>query len=150
MNQLQAARDTIALARSKGMDKQPYRLDLDASIQFPHLEDMLRRMESMTEKSDAKIGRWLGWMQCAVVVMTDATLDDMEEINIRNAADPEPAEVEYEYYTSSHPNYNDAIDFRNKRKFEENGWEVDESYVINGILVFDSHVERHWKRRKQS
>ncbi|QIG74001.1 hypothetical protein PP935_gp226 [Rhizobium phage RHph_N34] len=142
MNQLQAARDTIALARSFGMHEFPYHADLDESIQFPHLEDMLRRMEKMGDKSEAKLGRWLGWMQCAVVVMTPASLDDMKVINVRNADDVVKVVGEWEYFTSSHSNTRDAL------AEYIIGWEVDESICKNGIIEFPTHTERHWKRRK--
>jgi hypothetical protein len=35
--------------------------------------------------SDAKLGRWLGWAQCAVVASGVATLTDMKEINQAHA-----------------------------------------------------------------
>ncbi|QNH71461.1 hypothetical protein PP938_gp039 [Rhizobium phage AF3] len=148
MNQLQAARDTIELARLHGMHEYPHHADLDDHVQFPHLEDMLRRMEDMTDKSDAKLGRWLGWMQCSVVIMTPATLEDMKQINIKNSADPESEEkVEWEYHTSAHSGRgHDAM----HAYMQYTGWEIDESFVTEGIVEFDTHVERHWKRKKQN
>lgn len=148
MNQLQAARDTIELARFYEMHTFPHHEDLDDSIQFPHLEDMLRRMETMTDKSDAKLGRWLGWMQCAIVMMTPATLEDMKKINIKNSADPEPVgEVEWEYHTSSHSGRGQDTVYS---CLQYKGWEVDESHVKDGIIEFDTHVERQWKRKKSA
>ncbi|QIG73664.1 hypothetical protein EVC04_227 [Rhizobium phage RHph_I1_9] len=141
MNQLQAARDTIELARSFGMHEYPYHGDLDDTIQFPHLEDMLRRMEEMGDKSEAKLGRWLGWMQCAVVVTTPATLEDMKVINVRNADDNK--NEEWEYYTSSHSSTKDALNIVLA------DWMVDESICKNGIIEFPTHTERQWKRRKK-
>ncbi|AIK68221.1 hypothetical protein P10VF_008 [Rhizobium phage vB_RleM_P10VF] len=153
MNQLQAARDTIELARSYGMHEFPYLAELGDEIQWHHLEDMLRRMEGMSDKSEAKIGRWLGWMQCAVFVMcADVTLEDLKQINIKNSADPESEEkveekVEWEYHTSAHSGRgHDAM----HAYMQYTGWEVDESHVKDGIIEFDTHVERHWKRKKQN
>jgi hypothetical protein len=37
--------------------------------------------------SDAKLGRWLGWMQCAVVATTDLELEDMKELNVELSLD---------------------------------------------------------------
>jgi hypothetical protein len=83
MNQLQALRETIEFARTAGMDN----CSGDTpEVDFPHLEDMLRRVEAAPENfSEAKLGRWLGWVQCAVVGGAFGTLDDMKTINKRNA-----------------------------------------------------------------
>lgn len=80
MNQLAAFRDTIALARFHDMPEKP-----DSEFGFAHLRSMLERAES-GEFSDAKLGRWLGWAQCAVVAADiGVVLDDMKYINKAHA-----------------------------------------------------------------
>ena len=50
-----------------------------------HLQDMVERAQS-GEFSEAKLGRWLGWMQCAVVAADiGLTLEDMKQINVSYA-----------------------------------------------------------------
>lgn len=56
-----------------------------------HLQDMMERAQAAMntpgmEFSDAKLGRWLGWMQAAVVAAgIGLTLEDMKEINRRHS-----------------------------------------------------------------
>lgn len=80
MNQLEAMRETVAVANVCGMDQ----IDGFAEgCDYWHLADMLERAES-EEFSESKLGRWLGWMQCAVVAAgIGLTLDDMKRINLR-------------------------------------------------------------------
>ena len=55
-----------------------------------HLESMLERVLADQElkkpkMSNAKIGRWLGWMQAVVALrVPDLMLEDMKKINERN------------------------------------------------------------------
>ena len=89
MDMIAAARDTLALARERNLD------DVSSDtpeLDYNHLAWMLSEMESKPEKfSPAKMGRWLGWMQAAVVAQScgDISLEDMKQINMRNADDPE-------------------------------------------------------------
>ena len=91
MNQLAAARETIELAEQRLNE---WTLNwskiqaLDPDLQMPHLKDMLAMMESGVNPQDpkrdfgeAKLGRWLGWMQAACVAMGVFTLADMKMIN---------------------------------------------------------------------
>lgn len=55
---LEAARDTVQLARELKIRK-------DGPLGLRHLETMLKKMET-GKMSEGKLGRWLGWMQCAV------------------------------------------------------------------------------------
>lgn len=54
-----------------------------------HLREMWERVRADDNPqggkgfSEAKLGRWLGWAQCAVVASGVATLDDMKAINRR-------------------------------------------------------------------
>lgn len=84
MNQLQAMKDTMELARFHMMDmiQDEDKPDRD----YGHLMDMLRNVISEPDAfSEAKLGRWLGWMQACVYGMCEnVTLDDMKEINERN------------------------------------------------------------------
>lgn len=83
MNVLEAARETMDLARERGMhnvgdDDKPDR-------EYSHLEQMLEKMET-GEMSYGKMCRWLGWMQASVYGMCEGvTLDDLKEINRRHA-----------------------------------------------------------------
>lgn len=86
MNMLEAARDTLALARKLGMEDMSSDL---SELDYPHLTEMLAKMETC-EMSPAKMGRWLGWMQAAVVSGTlgEARLADMKAINMKWSDDP--------------------------------------------------------------
>lgn len=80
MNQLAALRDTVTLAETRGMPDWP-----GTTLGLEHLRSMLARVES-GEFSEAKLGRWLGWAQCAVVAAAiGITLDDMKAINLAHA-----------------------------------------------------------------
>lgn len=83
MNQLQAFRDTIALAEQRGMPELP-----GSDLGLHHL----RRMVAVVEEGSfgpAKLGRWLGWAQCAVVAAgVGVTLDDMKALNARHLDNP--------------------------------------------------------------
>lgn len=77
MNQLAAFDDTIALAEQRGMPEHGGELGL------AHLRSMYERAAS-SDFSDAKLGRWLGWAQCAVVAAAiGITLEDMKQINAK-------------------------------------------------------------------
>lgn len=78
MNQLAAMRETLTLAQEHGMaDIAGFAEGCD----YWHLQDMVERVDPDTF-SEAKLGRWLGWAQCAVVAAgIGLTLDDMKEIN---------------------------------------------------------------------
>lgn len=58
-----------------------------------HLQDMVERVEAAMsmpgmEFSEAKLGRWLGWMQGAVVAaQVGLSLDDMKAINVSYAGE---------------------------------------------------------------
>ena len=82
MNQLAAMRETLTRAQKCGMSS----IDgLATGCDYWHLQDMMERAQ-IGEFSEAKLGRWLGWMQCAVVAADiGLTLEDMKEINLRYA-----------------------------------------------------------------
>lgn len=51
-----------------------------------HLHDMVREIEEWpldSRKQVEKAMRWLGWLQCAVVMGGGATLDEMKHINMK-------------------------------------------------------------------
>lgn len=83
MNMVEAMRDTLKLARDYGMDN----VSSDNSeLDYAHLVDMLQRVEEAedagTPFSEGKKGRWLGWIQAAVVANGfGPSLNDMKEIN---------------------------------------------------------------------
>lgn len=84
MNQLAAFRDTIALAEDRGMPEYGGELGLD------HLRSMYQQAQTFQSDwstfSEAKLGRWLGWAQCAVVAAAiGLTLEDMKQLNLSHA-----------------------------------------------------------------
>lgn len=82
MNQIAAMRETLTRAQEHGMaDISGFAEGCD----YWHLQDMVERAQS-GEFSEAKLGRWLGWMQCAVVAADiGLTLEDMKQINVSYA-----------------------------------------------------------------
>ena len=99
MNQLEAMRDTIALMDNnldKASDVHKYVISaMNAGLSPPHLREMLEVMEYGDNPQhpgepfgEAKMGRWLGWAQAAVVAMNLASLDDMKAINRKWAERP--------------------------------------------------------------
>lgn len=76
--QHQAFADTVFLASTHGLPPNP-----GSPLGLFHLAEMRIRAQSFT---DAKLGRWLGWAQCAVVAADiGLTLEDMQAINTRAA-----------------------------------------------------------------
>jgi hypothetical protein len=71
--QLDAFDATVRLAADRGMP------NIGIGLSIDHLRDMRSRITP--DFSRGKLGRWLGWAQCAVVATEVATLDDMKEIN---------------------------------------------------------------------
>lgn len=101
MNQLQAMKDTVQLMerRIALLEEEHGPLsdidwpDLNDDLRPSHVRKMLQVMESGINPQDSerdfsegKMGRWLGWAQAAVVAQGIASLDDMKEINKRNAS----------------------------------------------------------------
>lgn len=81
MNQRAAFAETIELAEQSGMG---YRHPMDESLGLDHLRDMQSRITP--EFSEAKLGRWLGWAQAALVAArVGVTLEDVKQINLRHA-----------------------------------------------------------------
>lgn len=81
MNQLTAFDDTIALAEQRGMDEG------DGELGLAHLRSMYERAAT-SNFSEGKLGRWLGWAQCAVVAAgIGLTLDDMKRINLKHSTE---------------------------------------------------------------
>lgn len=79
MNQLAAFDETIALAEQRGMP------EYGGELGLAHLRSMYEQAAT-GGFSDAKLGRWLGWAQCAVVAAAiGLTLEDMKQINRRHA-----------------------------------------------------------------
>lgn len=81
MNQRAAFVETIALADHAGM---PEHSPVDPSLGLAHLRDMYARLDP--EWSDAKVGRWLGWAQAALVAANvGITLEQVKQINLRHS-----------------------------------------------------------------
>lgn len=78
--QRQAFADTVFLASERGMPLAP-----ESDLGLFHLMQMRIRAQSL---AGSKLGRWLGWAQCAVVAANvGLTLDDMKAINSRCMAE---------------------------------------------------------------
>lgn len=76
MNMRGAFLKTVRVAQDHGMPESP-----DSPLGLGHLRSMCLQAQS-TDFSDGKLGRWLGWAQCAVVAADiGVTLDDMKDIN---------------------------------------------------------------------
>jgi len=69
---------TIELARERDMQWVSTTLP---ELGFAHIVDMRERMPD--DFSEAKLGRWLGWAQAAVVAAGCGTLEEMKQINKR-------------------------------------------------------------------
>lgn len=87
MNQREAFRESLEVARTNGLD----RCTSDYSeLDFDHLQDMYTRIlaadASGEPMSETKIGRWLGWAQAAIVANGGGDLTVMKEINMRHKA----------------------------------------------------------------
>lgn len=77
MDQIAAFEDTVRLAESRRMPELP-----GNSLGLDHLREMLSEVKS-GQFEPGKLGRWLGWAQCAAVAADiGLTLEDMRIINI--------------------------------------------------------------------
>lgn len=91
MNQIEAAKETYALAQKRLIE---WTLDwgmiqkLPESMQQYHLAEMLEKMIEDNNPqgegfSEAKLGRWLGWMQASFCAMGVLSLEDAKAINMK-------------------------------------------------------------------
>ena len=79
MNQADAFRETVRIAEQQGMPEMP-----GSDLGLHHLRSMLATVNA-SKFSDAKLGRWLGWAQCALVAAdVGVTLADMKALNSRH------------------------------------------------------------------
>lgn len=78
MNQKQAFKETVELAKKLNMPELP-----GTSYGLNHLISMWEKIEADPEAySEAKLGRWLGWAQCALVMANvGVTLEEVKNIN---------------------------------------------------------------------
>ncbi len=83
MNQLAALNETIRRAEDAGMPEMP-----GSPVGLAHLRQMATTAAA-NDFGDAKLGRWLGWAQCAVVAADiGLTLDDMMSLNTTHRPGP--------------------------------------------------------------
>lgn len=80
MNIQQAIEDTMILADQSQVSSYPI-----FDLSYEHIRSMHERIHLNPEWSDTKLCRWLGWMQAAIVSWGVYTLEDMKQINLRNA-----------------------------------------------------------------
>jgi hypothetical protein len=103
VNQLEAFRDTIRLAEMAGMPE-----GHGSDIGLAHLQEMLAAAQSESF-SEAKLGRWLGWAQCAVVAANvGLTLADMKSVNTKWSTEHSSPRVSEQ--TASEPPDIDTLD----------------------------------------
>jgi len=84
MRQREAFEFSLSVARTRGWG--PNRED--PLLGSEHAEDMLRRWDDSF--SEAKAGRWLGWLQGVLCAQYWLTLDECKEINHNHSDDPDP------------------------------------------------------------
>lgn len=78
VNQIAALEETVRLAELNGMPELP-----GTDMGLAHLRDMLSAAQAANFPPD-KLGRWLGWAQCAAVAADiGLTLADMKAVNVR-------------------------------------------------------------------
>lgn len=85
MNQLAAMIETVGLAYTRGHDARDYGIP---AANHAHLQDMIRRGEAGLAAgtfSEAKLRRWLGYVQGVLVAQEVITLDEAKAINQRHA-----------------------------------------------------------------
>lgn len=81
MNQTEAFRETVAMAVAAGMPELP-----GSELGLAHLRSMQERI--LPEFSSSKLGRWLGWAQCALVAANvGVTLEDVKRLNLKWSGD---------------------------------------------------------------
>ena len=79
IDQVAAFDETVKMAEHRNMAELP-----GSELGFAHLRAMLSEVTS-AQFTDAKLGRWLGWAQCALVAAdVGVTLDDMKALNLRH------------------------------------------------------------------
>ena len=79
MNQRAAFDETVTLAKNLGMPELP-----GSSLGLEHLRDMQTRITD--DFSEAKLGRWLGWAQAALVAANvGASLEAVKQINLSHS-----------------------------------------------------------------
>lgn len=81
MDQVKAMRATLELAQERDY----WDIDFEEiGVDFDHLKSMVERIEGMPDEySEAKKGRWLGYMQGVLVANAVMTLEEAKEINRR-------------------------------------------------------------------
>jgi len=92
MKMIEAFKETLELAVKLGM---PEVKDLQPELDYQHLVDMYIRITEAIEGfsdedkfSEAKLGRWLGWAQAALVASgVGVTLEDVKAINMKYMED---------------------------------------------------------------
>jgi hypothetical protein len=85
MNQIEAFKETLEFVRGKWQAWDTLLLTfIHEHLSFAHHEDMLRRiLENPEAFSEAKFGRWLGWLQGVAAAHNFITLDQCKAINKR-------------------------------------------------------------------
>lgn len=77
VNQFEVLNKTVQLAMERGMPEMP-----GSDLGLAHLRAMVTAVGESTF-SEAKLGRWLGWAQCALVAAdVGVSLADMKQLNL--------------------------------------------------------------------
>lgn len=81
MDMRKAMRETLELAVASAMPEG----SAEDPLSLAHMRTMEARLRN-ANVSEGKLGRWLGWMQAALVAAdVGVTLEDVKMINMRNA-----------------------------------------------------------------
>lgn len=82
MNQLEAMRATLDLARERGYDDISFE---EEGVNYIHLVSMYDRVNAAIIEgkpfSEARLGRWLGYIQGVLVANQCCTLEEMKQLN---------------------------------------------------------------------
>lgn len=79
MNQRAAFTETLEMATKANLPEM-----YGSTLGLAHMRSMQERIDVPTMFSEAKLGRWLGWAQCALVAANvGVTLDNMKQVNMK-------------------------------------------------------------------
>ena len=134
MNQLGAMKDTMALAERLNAGHEPK--DHTSSTSIQHLREMYQKvLDDQTKAppyrmSSDKLGRWLGWMQCAIHVTWPhlVTLDDFKAYNQAHATPPMPPEDGSVIIASYHATFRYKFYKPGAQKKERGRWQRLDEY----------------------
>lgn len=88
MNQLGAMYESVALGKERAKYVSDDEIIIKDGFSIEHMESMVRRARGLDSEStseypfsEAKLGRWLGWIQAALTAQGLLSLEEAKEIN---------------------------------------------------------------------